>query len=75
MELLGNEAYWESLAIKFLKPVILNEPYTTIALVTSKNQWRACFDTWVEDVAGTIAVESSSVRVPATERGSSQTLV
>jgi 3-hydroxybutyryl-CoA dehydratase len=68
MDIPGSGALWESLSIKFLKPVFLNASYKAIALVTSKDQRRVYFDTWVEDADGTKVLEGSSVLIPITER-------
>jgi acyl dehydratase len=68
MDLPGPGALWESLSIKFLKPVFLNAPYKAVALVTSKDQRRIYFDTWVEDNGGTKVLEGTSVLIPITER-------
>lgn len=68
MDIPGTGALWESLSVRFLKPVFLNEQYKAVALVTSKDQRRIFFDTWVEDSAGAKIIQGEATLIPITER-------
>lgn len=65
MDLPGLGTLWESQEVYFLKPVFLDESYTAVAKVVSKDRRRATIETWVEDGAGNRVLGGTAVVIPA----------
>jgi 3-hydroxybutyryl-CoA dehydratase len=68
MDVPGLGAIWGGQSVKFLAPVLLNEPYTAVAVVKEKGEKNAIFSCWVEDKDGKRMLEGEGVLYPIPQK-------
>jgi 3-hydroxybutyryl-CoA dehydratase len=68
MDVPGLGAIWGGQSVKFLAPVLLNEPYTAVAVVKEKGEKNAVFSCWVEDKEGKRVLEGEGVLYPIPQK-------
>jgi 3-hydroxybutyryl-CoA dehydratase len=68
MDMPGLGAIWGGQTLKFLAPVLLNEPYTAIARVKEKGEKNVVFSCWVEDRQGKHMLEGEGVLYPIPQK-------
>ena len=68
MDMPGLGAIWGGQTLKFLAPVLLNEPYTAVAEVKEKGEKNVIFACWVEDKEGKRVLEGEGVLYPIPQK-------
>ena len=68
MDMPGLGAIWGGQNLKFLAPVLLNEPYTAVAQVKEKGDKNVVFTCWVEDKEGKHVLEGEGVLYPIPQK-------
>lgn len=68
MDLPGLGAIWGSQNVRFLAPVLLDQPYTAVIRAREVQGKGVLFDTWAEDAAGKRVLEGEGVLYPIPQK-------
>ena len=68
MDLPGLGAIWGAQSVKFLAPVLLNQPYTAIARAKAVEGKTVVFECWAEDAEGRKVLEGEGTLYPIPQK-------